>query len=88
MTYSSLATPVFLCVTLSLMSACAGPEVFERVGAVESEDVAATPYPRLSEVAPPAPGPNPATGDAVLIELGAAASDADQRLLSVSGPVQ
>lgn len=88
MTYSSLAIPAFLYVTASLLGACTGPDIFERVGAAESEDVAGAPYPRLSEVAPPAPGPDPATGDAVLIELGAAASEADEQLQSVSGPVQ
>lgn len=88
MTYTIRAFPVFLSVTLALVSGCAGPEVFEKVGATESADVAATPYPRLADVTAPAPGPDPAKGDAVLIELGTAASNAEVQLESVSGPVE
>jgi hypothetical protein len=88
MTHSIRAFPVFLSVTLALVAGCAGPEVFDRVAAPESENVAAAPYPRLSDVVAPGPGPDPAEGDAVLIELGVAASDAEARLKDVSGPVQ
>lgn len=88
MTHSNRASPVFLGTMLLLVCGCAGPEIFDQVAAPESADVAATPYPRLAEVTAPGRGPNPAEGDAVLIELGVAASDAETRLESVSGPVE
>lgn len=88
MTHYIRATPVFLSVALFCVAGCAGPEIFDRVSAPESEDVAATPYPQLADVTAPGPGPNPADGDATLIELGAAAVEAEQRLETVTKPVQ
>ncbi|MGB0410034.1 MAG: hypothetical protein ACPGFA_00485 [Pikeienuella sp.] len=82
------ATPVFLSVTLALVSGCSGPEIFDRVSAQESTDVQGTPYPRLSEVTPPAPGPDPATGDSLLIDLSTAASAAETRREGLGDRVQ
>ncbi len=88
MTHYIRAFPVYLSVTLLLIAGCAGPEVFERVAAPESADVATTPYPKLADVTAPGPGPDAAEGNAVLVELGVEAAVAEARLESVSGPVE
>ena len=82
------ATPVFLSVTLALVSGCSGPEIFDRVSAQESANVQDTAYPRLSEVVPPAPGPAPATGDSLLIDLSTAATAAEARRENLGDRVQ
>ena len=78
-----------------LLSACGDPEIFDRVAAPESPDVASAPYPRLADT-PPAPPlgvhtaatPDPANGDAVLIDLAAEAETSERRRKAVEGPVE
>ncbi len=79
---------------LALMTAaCGDPEIFDRVAAPESPGVAEAPYPKLADT-PPAPpqgvytaaAPDPANGDATLIELSAEASTADARRAKIEGP--
>lgn len=60
----------------------------------ESEAVRAAPWPRLVEVPPPPPPghftaavPDPATGQALIVELGAEARRLRERMAAVSGPV-
>lgn len=88
MTHYIRAFPVFLSVTLLLVGGCAGPEIFDRIAAPESVDVAETPYPRLADVTASGPGPDAAEGNAMLIELGVAADLAEQQLQTVAKPVQ
>ncbi len=76
-------------------AACGDPEIFDRVAAPESSAVAAAPYPRLADT-PPAPpvgvyntaSPDPARGDAVLIDLAAEAESSERRREAVEGPVE
>lgn len=78
-----------------LTAACGDPEIFDRVAAPESAGVAAAPYPKLADT-PPAPpvgvytaaAPNPANGDATLIELAAEAQTQETRRKAVEGPVE
>lgn len=81
---------------LALMTAaCGDPEIFDRVTAPESPGVAAAPYPKLAETptAPPAgvytaAAPDPAQGDAILIDLAAEAETSETRRKAVEGPVE
>ncbi len=81
---------------LALMTAaCGDPEIFDRVSAPESPGVAEAPYPKLANTpsAPPlnvhtAATPDPANGDATLIELAAEASTAESRRIRLEGPVE
>lgn len=76
-------------------AACGDPAIFDRVAAPESPDVASKPYPKLAETpaTPPvgvytAAAPDPANGDAALIELSAEASAAESRRSMIEGPVE
>lgn len=78
-----------------LTAACGDPEIFDRVAAPESPDVAAAAYPKLADTPPAPPAgvytaatPDPAMGDAVLIELAAEGESSEQRRKAVEGPVQ
>lgn len=78
-----------------LTAACGDPEIFDRVAAPESPGVAEAAYPKLADTPPSAPvgvyttaAPDPANGDAVLIELASEASDADTRKAKIEGPVE
>ena len=81
---------------LALMTtACGDPEIFDRVTAPESPGVAAAPYPKLAETpsAPPAgvytaASPDPAQGDAILIDLATEAETSEIRRKAVEGPVE
>ena len=77
------------------LSACGDPDIFARVAPPEGEGVAAAPYPRLAD-APATPplgvhtkaAPDPANGDAVLIELSAEAETQEIRRKKIEGPVR
>lgn len=78
-----------------LTAACGDPEIFDRVAAPEGADVASAPYPKLADTPPAAPAgvytaaaPDPAKGDAALIELAAEAETSDRRRKAVEGPVE
>lgn len=78
-----------------LTAACGDPEIFDRVAAPESAAVASAPYPKLADtpVAPPVgvyteAAPDPANGDAALIELAAEAETGERRRKAVEGPVE
>ena len=81
---------------LALMTAaCGDPEIFDRVAAPESPDVAEAPYPKLADTPPSPPqgvytaaAPDPANGDATLIELATEASAAESRRNQLAGPVE
>jgi len=78
-----------------LTAACGDPEIFDRVATPESPDVAAAPFPKLADTpaAPPtgvftAATPDPANGDAALIELATEAETSERRRKAVEGPVE
>lgn len=77
------------------LSACGDPDIFARVNPPESEGVADAAYPRLADTpaTPPlgtytAAAPDPATGDAVFIELSAEAEIQETRRKKIAGPVE
>lgn len=76
-------------------AACGDPQIFDRVAAPESPDVASAPYPKLADTpaTPPAgvytaAAPDPANGDAALIELAAEAETSETRRKAIEGPVE
>lgn len=78
-----------------LTTACGDPEIFDRVAAPESPGVAEAPYPKLSDTPPVPPigvytaaAPDPAKGDATLIELASEAETSETRRRAVAGPVE
>ncbi len=78
-----------------LTAACGDPEIFDRVAAPESARVAEAPYPKLADTPPAAPvgvhtaaTPDPANGDAALIELSSDAAAAEARKSRIEGPVE
>lgn len=78
-----------------MTAACGDPEIFDRVAPPESARVAEAPYPKLADTpASPPVGvyttatPDPANGDAALIELAAEAATAASRKAKVEGPVE
>lgn len=78
-----------------LTAACGDPEIFDRVAAPESATVAGAPYPKLADTPPTPPAgvytaaaPDPANGDAALIELAAEGESSETRRKAVEGPVE
>ena len=78
-----------------LTAACGDPEIFDRVAAPESPEVASAPYPKLADTpsAPPVGGytsatPDPANGDTALIELATEVETSERRRKAVEGPVE
>ncbi len=74
---------------------CGDPEIFDRVAAPESAGVAEASYPKLADTPPSPPAgvytaaaPDPANGDATLIELASEAETSETRRKAVEGPVE
>ena len=75
--------------------ACGDPEIFDRVAADRSEVAANSAWPKLADTPATPPvgvyteaAPDPATGEAVQIDLAVAAENAEIRRKAVSGPVE
>lgn len=78
-----------------LTAACGDPEIFDRVAAPENASVAEALYPKLADTPPVPPtnfytaaAPDPANGDATLIELASEAETSETRRKAVEGPVE
>lgn len=75
--------------------ACGDPDIFARVAPPATDEKRAAVWPKLAEI-PPAPpkgvftaaAPDPATGDAIQIDLAVAAEEAASRNVALSGPVK
>lgn len=96
------AYPTFALVASGLLvaslGACvgSGPEIFRKIPASATvADESGADWPRLADIPPaPPPGvhtdatPDPALGDAALIEAAIAAGDAETRRAALAGPVE
>ena len=78
-----------------LLVACGDPDIFDRVAPERSDKAVAADWPKLADTpeTPPAgvyteAAPDPATGEAVQIDLSVAAESAERRRQEVSGPVE
>ncbi|MEL6793896.1 MAG: hypothetical protein AAFP78_10605 [Pseudomonadota bacterium] len=78
-----------------LLVACGDPDIFDRVAPERSGKAVDADWPKLADTPDTPPqgvyteaAPDPATGEAVQIDLSVAAESAETRRQAVSGPVE